>query len=330
MGNVSSPNVIAPARRPLAQLVPVGSDTSKLPQPILQPMMVLRSQGLPFAVLLVSPHRAYIKAIGTSDLKINDLPTLEHELATGDRIGLGPVVYQFQSEFTPVADGHPEPLAFLASDHPAQRLPLSQPIVMIGANEHSDFRLGNADSDTADLAVVVKLQDGHALVSLESPPTYQVNGMNPVRHKLSEGDVITVGEYSLRYMTQCNSTPAPSHEAPADVTTMAQQNPPAEVKADSNLEEVKTPPETPTVKRPLKKPEPPRVPAANLSAWGPLAHAVIAGQSIPDMNALNEPTAPGLPRSRASSLWLAIVLVLIVLAGGGALAWWKFGFRFLH
>lgn len=324
---MSSPETSAPARRPLAQLVPVGTDASKPPQPVLQPIMVLRSQGLPFAVLLVSPHRAYIKAIAASDLKINDLPTSEHQLTSGDRIGLGPVVYEFKAEIVPIANGHASPMAFLASED--ARFALRQPIAMLGANPHSDVRLGDPDSSTADLAVVVELQEGHALVALDSPPAFQINGVNKMRHKLAEGDVITVGEYSLRYITDFKLAPAPSHEPQADDTTDSSQNPPAEVKADSKLEEVTAPAEAPPVKRPLKKPEPPRVPAANLSAWGPLAHAVIAGQSIPDMNAQFQPAAPEVPPSHAMR-WVIILLVLIALAGGAVFAWLKFGARLLH
>jgi hypothetical protein len=306
---VTSPTVPVSARPPLALLVPVGSDTSKPTQPVLQPIMVLRSQGLPFAVLLVTPDRAYIKAIAASDLRINDRPCPEHELTSGDRIGLGPVVYEFQSQLIRTANGHPRAEAFLASDNPSQRYALRQPIVMIGASEHSDVHFGKAGSKEADIAVVVELPDGHALLSLDSPPAFEINGMNRTRHRLSEGDIIAANGCRLRYTAE-PSEPEPPAEAKDEVP---------------ELEEAPAPPPEPPVKRPARKPAQKRVRAADLSAWGPLAHAVISGQNAPEMDAAPEvETNP----SSGRSWWLVILLVIIALAGGAALAWWKFGAHF--
>jgi hypothetical protein len=280
--------------------------------------MVLRSAGQPFAVLLVSPHHAYIKAIAASDLKINDRSCPQQELKTGDRIGLGPVTYEFQSDVPRGINGHARPDALLAGDNPAQRFALRQPIVMIGTSEGADVKLKGPTSTKADIAVVVELQEGHALVSLDSPPAFQVNGTTRVRHRLAEGDVISAGESSLKYETS-------NLNAPSDVSPKV---PAPALEQPGNSEEIAPPEPAPSaapkaeapLKRPFRESQHPPISVKNLAAWGPLAHAVISAQTL-DVIDLPEETPAGKPRSRR--IWIWALLIVLLLAGGGAFAWWK-------
>lgn len=312
-----SSEIPASARPPLALLVPVGGDANKPPQPVHQPVMVLRSAGQPFAVLLVSPCHAYIKAIAASDLKINDHSCAEHELKTGDRIGLGPVTYEFQSDLSRGINGHARPEAFLAGENPAQRFALRQPIVMLGSSEGSDVQLKGPTK--ADLAVIVELQEGHALVSLDSPPAFQVNGTTRLRHRLAEGDTISTGESSLKYETSnlnapsdvLPTGPAPALEHPAISEEIAPPEP-----APSAAPKAEAP-----SKRPFRESQHPPISVKNLAAWGPLAHAVISAQTL-DVIDLPEETPAGKPR-RSRRIWIWAMLILLLLAAGGAFAWWK-------
>lgn len=329
------------ARRPLAILVPVGNDAGS-PTLVLQPMMVLRSQGVPIAVLLVSPHRAYIRALAGSELKINESVCPGRELVTGDRVALGPSVYEFQSKLPAAVNGHHHAEAFLAVDDAGSGYPIRSPILVIGTGERSDVRLGS-DPGGSDVAVVIEMQDGHALVSLASPPVFLVNGQHRVRHRLVEGDVIQMGEHSIRYSGHASVVPA--RPAAVDVTPpdeVARQVEPALVEDVAPVEAVApvalnapemassqmvgdtvnesvpaAPPSAPVVRRGA---EGSQTLSDRLSAWGPLARAVIAEQSLApsDVPEQADGSVSRPPRRR----WPVVLVLVIVVAGIAGLAWW--------
>jgi hypothetical protein len=320
----------------------VGNDAGS-PTVVLQPMMVLRSQGAPIAVLLVSPHRAYIRALAGSELKINESVCPGREIVTGDRVALGPSVYEFQSKLPAVVNGHHHPEAFLAVDDAGGDYPIRSPIVLIGTGERSDVRLGSGPGGS-DVAVVIEMQDGHALVSLASPPAFLVNGQHRVRHRLVEGDVIQVGEHSIRYSDHASVVPA--RLAAVDVTPLAEVAPqvePAPVEGVARVEvvapvalnsqEVASSQMVGAAVDASVPATPPSVPAARrggggssalsnrLAAWGPLARAVIAEQSLMPSDAPEEQGDGAISPAR-SRRWPIVLLLVFVVAGIAALGWW--------
>jgi hypothetical protein len=306
--------------RPLALLVPVGSRAAK-PHALAQPYMVLRSQGRPHAVLLVSSRHAAIRAVSGSALTINGEPcTGGRELTNGDHFGLGPLTYQFLQDRTHDEKWRSQSGAYLTVDE--ARVPIRRPIVLIGGGEGADVRL-DGKGGFADVGVVLELEEGHVLVSLASPPAYKVNGANRPRHVLVDGDLIKVGRQTIRYC-EVEAEAAASvavEDAPPAAGAFASQpapptaaptSPPPDVNTRDASRVVRGIPENPVRGDPLV-------------AWGPLARAVISAEAFLDVDAaaaMDERDAAAGDRG-AGRRWWPLILVLVLLAGGlAAVAWW--------
>jgi hypothetical protein len=313
----------------LANLVPQGVHAGKS-QPVNDPILMLRGSEGPFAVLLITPHQAYIRSIAATDVEINGVSCAGRELVSGDRVGLGSLEYQFQREVPLIANGHARAEAFLISGGSENVYPICQPIVLIGRGAGADVRLGT-DQDGAGIVVVIELPDGHALVSLTSPPGFQINGQSRARHRLVEGDVIQLGEDCIRYSMHRpapeggNNGPAPSVEAGSETEIV----PPGEpVEAKEGFAIGMAPRVMPEVvsgagrgaQKMGRELDHSGGLSNKLSAWGPLAQAVISGQMLPEFDEVEGAEKGELPRGRR--WWLVMVVLAILIGAGCAAAWW--------
>lgn len=305
----------------MALLVPVGDRPGK-PHSVLQPFMVLRTQSRPSAVLLVSSRHAYIRAISHSVLTVNGEACVERELVTGDRIGLGLLVYQFRYALPPVANGRAAVHGSLTVDESKTPIPIQRPIVLVGESEGADVRLTGGTGGT-DVGVVLELEDEHVLVSLASPPAFRVNGAARTRHVLAEGDVIEVGGHSIRY-----SEHAPAAEPPPAAAKVVD---PVEASAEVRESEVDAlPPARESVAKPPRTVQKPAEHSdrldERLKSWGPLARAVGSADAFFDMDAAADADEVEAPeRGGRRRRWPLVVLIVILLVGVGALAWWLRG-----
>lgn len=293
--------------RPLALLVPIGSRAAR-PHAVLQPFMVLRNQGRPYAVLLVSSRNAWIRTLSGSVVTVNEEACAGgRELKTGDRVGLGPLRYEFRRELPQNNNGHARLGGCLAVGD--VRVEIERPIILIGGGEGADVRL-DAGLGSTDIGVVLELEEGRVLVSLASPPAFAVNGLNRSRHVLAEGDVIQVRGQSIRY-TENKEVVEDSFAAAAAPRDTGEWRPPARgIACESPPPVVQCGAERPGRSDPLK-------------SWGPLARAVISAEAFLEVDAAVDERDAGLDDRSARRRWWPLILVLVFLvASVAALAWW--------
>ena len=211
------------------------------------------------AVVINADTGLFVRDLASrTQVLVNGRPVKEADLREGDVVQIGPFTFRFthpgaKGPASPAEAATKLPKAGLQADGLDEPLPVEERVVLIGRREAADVSLTENSASSAH-AVIVATGGAHVLRDLNSRTGTFVNGVKVHEHALSPGDVIRVGETTLRYVRAAGQPPKPA--APPEV------KPVHAAPAEPELEpESKHQPEPASLSKPAPAPETRSAPA---------------------------------------------------------------------
>src|SRR5688500_17345398 len=187
------------------------------------------------AVVVNADGALFIRDLASrTQVIINGRPVKEADLRNGDVVQIGPFSFEFTDPSGATAK-RPDrasrraklPKAALEVEGLDEPLPVEERILLIGRREAADISLTENSASSAH-AVIVASEGKHLVRDLHSRTGTFVNGVKVHEHTLSPGDLLRVGETTLRYVRRAAAgAAAPAAPAIAAPSPQRPAPPPA-------------------------------------------------------------------------------------------------------
>src|SRR5258708_2788821 len=202
-------------------LIPLGHHQGKPPIPLMRPVTLIGSRhnahlhllsrqiSKAHALLISSDGRVYVRDLASrTHVYVNGQEVHEADLVDGDLLKLGSFTFKFQAaagmKQKPRVDETPAgQLEVEGADFPLQ---LDQRVMLIGRRPSCDISLVEDSASTAH-AVIFSMNGKRYVRDLGSRTGTHVNAQQVRQQEINFGDVIRIGDTTLRYEASTVASP---------------------------------------------------------------------------------------------------------------------------